>query len=181
MNKTTKKLLAVGLFSLVLASVGLLAIVAAEDGTEEDRSDEKRETRLDQPVRGYVSDQKIQQAAFRYTAVDYFGGHLKEWEYDKGVMIYRERPGMPGTPVDSTSVQLDRQEKELLADVFNLVVKQKLWNQTDQQIDAEDGGEVDITFSVAGHQGQFKLINTHPPRLEQLLFKCYRITESVRQ
>ena len=89
------------------------------------------------------------------TTVDYFGGHLREWEYAEGSVTYRERPGMPGTPLSSVAIELDERQRSVLADVLNLVGKQELWDQSDMQPEQAvcNGGEDAYEFSVAGHRG----------------------------
>ena len=63
---------------------------------------------------------------------------------------------------------------------INLVVKQDLWDQSDLQQLAEDGGEETYEFSVSEHRGQFKIINIKPPHLEVFRHKCWRLMDSLK-
>ena len=113
--------------------------------------------------------------------MEYFGGYTQEWEYADDSAIYRERPGMPGTPVASAAIQLDENQRLLLADILNLVVKQELWNQSDLQQLADDGGEQTYEFSVSDHSGQFKVINIESPHLDVFCHKCWKLMESIKE
>jgi len=149
--------------------------------TRPQRVEAKRQEHLNQQVSGYLEDDAMRSAAFRMISVEYFGGYLREWEYADGSVVYRERPGMPGTPVASVPIQLDENQRLLFADVLNLVVKQELWNQSDLQQLAADGGEQTYEFSVSGHSGQFKVINIDPPHLDIFRHKCWKLMESLKE
>jgi len=141
----------------------------------------ERQARLNQRVHGYISDRAAGFATFRMTSMEYFGGYLREWEYADGSAVYRERPGMPGTPVASVTIPLDENQRLLFADILNLVVKQELWNQPDLQQLAADGGEQTYDFFVSGHSGHFKVINIEPPHLDIFHHKCWRLMESLKE
>ncbi|MGA0332469.1 MAG: hypothetical protein ACO3N7_00130 [Kiritimatiellia bacterium] len=153
-------------------------VLAVEESTGDSA---KREAYLNQRIRGYVSNKDLESATFRMVSMEYSGGHLQEWEYADGSATYSESSGVPDTPAVTVTIPLDKNQLLLLEDVFNLVVKQELWKQTDLEELAADGGEQTYTFSVGDHSGQFKLINTQPAHLEIFRHKCWKLMESVKR
>jgi len=146
------------------------------------RREAERAAYLNQQVKGYATADDVASGSLKVTTVEYFGGRLKEVQYAKGGLVYRERPGMPGTPVRETPVEINDRQRELLTDILNLICKQELWRQGDQLPSTRvcDGGETAYRFSVKGHQGQFKAVNTDPKHLEIFRHKCRRLLESCR-
>lgn len=134
---------------------------------------------LNQTVRGYATEEDVAQGSLRVTTVEYFGGHLREVQYTQGKLVYRERPGMPGTALQEMLVEITDLREELLLDIFNLIAKQRLWNQGDELPPSPvcDGGEVEYRFTVAGHPGQFKVVNADPRHLELFRHKCWKLIE----
>ena len=173
--------------ALLILGVGYAAFCVMYDRYEErqrlrpQRIEAERQAYLNQRVIGYVSDKAVRSAAFRMASMEYFGGHQREWKYSDGSVVYRERPGMPDTPATSVTIQLEENQRLLLADVLNLVVQQELWNQSDLQQLAADGGEQIYEFSVGDHSGQFKVINTEAPHLDVFQHKCWKLMASIKE
>jgi hypothetical protein len=182
-KKRKARLLAVAL--LILGGAGVAFCLAYDryekwHRAEPQRLEAKQQARLNQQVRGYVSDDAMRHATFRMTSESYWIGYLNEWEYAGGSTVYREQRGMRGIPVTEKTIQLDETQRSLLADVLNLVAKQKLWNQSDLEVPMTDGGVLAYKFSVGDHRGQFKLINANPPHIDIFRHKCWMLMQSLR-
>ena len=184
MKKWLWLLLAVG-----IAVVGYGLFCVAFDWYENyrrtlpERREAQRQAYLNQTVRGYATEDGVAQASFQATSVEYFGGHMREVQYTQGELIYRERPAMqPEAVPQEMPVKMTEERRELLMDIFNLICKQELWTQGDELPPNPvcDGGEVAYRFTVAGHQGQFKVVNTDPKHLEVFRHKCWQLLESCQ-
>jgi 3-methyladenine DNA glycosylase AlkC len=144
---------------------------------------EKIERELATPVKGFVDEKDLGQATFRITRVEYFGGFTNHVEFAKGKAtltngkaLGNEKNAKPAPRVHTLSAD----EKAALNDVLNLIVRDKLWTQPDAKTEGvRDGGEVLYEFSVGGHEGKFKLINSSPAHLHVFQTKAANLMNQI--
>ncbi len=140
----------------------------------------ERLERLRAPVRGYVDSALVDSAFFELVAIVSRESRAMLWRYKDGNALHRKcRGDREDTSTDSSlGFEMMDEERTLLLDIMNIIIRDGLVDQKDEREFAYDGGELTFKFVFGTNNGQFRLINMFdPPHLESFLFKVNELKD----
>jgi hypothetical protein len=140
---------------------------------------EKRDRWLREPVRGHVSEAALDSAFLEVASIPYQFAGAGLWRYRDGRVLHRRcrEDRYPSTDLDA-GASMTGEERAVLLDVLNMIVKDGLFDQTDERdLYVVDGGELRFRFAIGNRHGQFRLVNAEPPHLEKFLFKVHELRQ----